>query len=68
MKYTLDRFEEQFAVLESETGDLLQIPKSELPIDAAEGCCLQNADGKWHLADNADTIRRIKNKMDILWK
>lgn len=37
MRCTIDRFEEDFALLECEDGGMLQIPRSELPPEAREG-------------------------------
>lgn len=37
MNFTIDRFEGNFAVVETETGVLLNIPKELLPEDAVEG-------------------------------
>ncbi|MCI8538144.1 MAG: DUF3006 domain-containing protein [Oscillospiraceae bacterium] len=37
MKYTIDRFEEGFALLEDEAGEMRQIPRTALPPEAREG-------------------------------
>lgn len=37
MKYTIDRFEEGFALLEDEAGEMHQISRSALPPEAREG-------------------------------
>lgn len=37
MRYTIDRFEEDFALLEDEDGVMCQMPRSELPPEAQEG-------------------------------
>lgn len=68
MKYTLDRFEEDFAVLEAEDRTLLQVPKTDLPGNAAEGISFVLTDGRWQTAENEVNVQRIKAKMDALWK
>lgn len=37
MRYTIDRFEGDFALLEGENGGMCQIPRSELPPEVREG-------------------------------
>lgn len=37
MRYTIDRFEADFALLEDEDGVMCQMPRSELPPEAREG-------------------------------
>lgn len=70
MKYILDRFEDSLALLEAEDQTLLQIPRTELPPDAREGCVLYQADGVWSLLpeETRDNARRIRTKMDLLWQ
>lgn len=70
MKYTLDRFEEGFALLEQEDRTFLQIPRTNLPEDAQEGSVLILRDGVW-VADPEETektAQRIRTKMDLLWQ
>jgi hypothetical protein len=38
--YTLDRFEGEWAVLETEQGKTFSVPREWLPADAAEGAAL----------------------------
>lgn len=40
MKYTIDRFERKFAILESENRSLKIIKKNQLPEGAKEGFCV----------------------------
>ena len=42
MKYTIDRFEEGFALLEDEAGEMRQIPRTALPPKAREGDRLED--------------------------
>lgn len=37
MKYTIDRFEGNFAVVELENGKFVDIPREAIPADAHEG-------------------------------
>lgn len=69
MKYTIDRFEGDFAVLEAEDKTMQNVPRTLLPESAKEGDCL-NWDGERYLLDEAETAARsarIKRKMDALW-
>lgn len=45
MMFVIDRFEGEFAVCESETGEMLTLTRASLPAEAAEGDVLQ-ADGE----------------------
>lgn len=42
MKYTIDRFEEGFALLEDEAGEMRQVPRAALPPEAREGDRLED--------------------------
>lgn len=70
MKYTLDRFEESYALLEKEDRTVLSVPKSDLPPDAGEGSVLTCENGKWTLLakETEDTTERIRSKMAQLWQ
>ena len=50
MRYTLDRFEDAgLAVLETDTGDSLIVPRTELPPDVQEGDVLSKLPWyRWH--------------------
>lgn len=37
MRYIIDRFEEEIAVIESVEGEIINIPKSIVPMEASEG-------------------------------
>lgn len=61
MQYILERFEDETAVIEvsSEEGiSFLELPRAELPADAAEGDILQKQDGCWHRDLDATNARR----------
>lgn len=70
MKYTLDRFEGAFALLEQEDRTMLQVPREDLPPHVREGSVLICESGKWTLseAETKDAESRIRSKMDLLWK
>ena len=65
MKITIDRFENDIAVVETENGDILNIPKLLLPSDAKEGSIV-------HITvDESETeVRRaeMKKKMNGIFK
>ncbi|MCL2107574.1 MAG: DUF3006 domain-containing protein [Oscillospiraceae bacterium] len=58
MQYSIDRFEEGFAVCEREDGRFCQIAKTDLPPCAREGSILTYADGVWALDLQAERQRR----------
>lgn len=69
--YTLDRFEEDFAVLEDRNSKkMLDIPISNIPSNAKEGDILKLSNGSY-IVDHEETkivSDRIKQKMDNLKK
>ena len=69
MKVTIDRFEEDFAVLEKPDRTMMNIKRSQLPPGAKEGDML-NIDGDKITIDVAETAKRkqeIKGLMKELW-
>ena len=67
----IDRFEGEFAVCEDrKTKEIMNINKSELPIDAKEGMILKYENGKYvqDVESQKEVSDRIKNKMDNLWQ
>jgi len=70
MKYTIDRFEGDFAVLEDENRTMKDVPRASLPTEAKEGDVLIFADGKYSV-DAEETARRKEDahkRLDRLWK
>lgn len=70
MQFTVDRFEEDFAVLESETREMISVPRELLPADCGEGTVLQRTeDGSFIPAkeEEAERAARIREKMKGLW-
>ncbi|MCL2225069.1 MAG: DUF3006 domain-containing protein [Defluviitaleaceae bacterium] len=64
-RWVIDRFEEDWAVLDnSDTRETISLPISHLPKDAKPGTTLIKTDGKWHIneADTAARSARIKDK------
>lgn len=45
MIYTVDRFEERYAILEAETGENIHVLRNLLPVEAQEGSVLRYEDG-----------------------
>ena len=70
MRYTVDRFEGEFAVLEAEDRATISVARELLPEDCAEGTVLlKTADGYTRdLGEEAARAARIKEKMKRLWK
>lgn len=69
-KFTVDRIEENKAVLECENGDIISLEKSVLPKNIAEGDILYFEEGSYFL-NEAETQKRrdkIKKLMDSLFE
>lgn len=64
MKFTIDRFEEGFAMVELENGEILEIPRSILPIEAKEGDIISITVEK---NETEDRRKRIQGKFDRLF-
>ena len=58
MKYSIDRFEENFAVLQNEKGESIITEKKLLPSEAKEGSMLI-FDGKNYITDT-DSEKAVK--------
>jgi hypothetical protein len=68
-KYTIDRFEGDYAVCEEKGGGTVDIERARLPEGAAEGSVLSVADnGDITLSEDAGRERRIRERMKALWK
>lgn len=68
IKYTIDRFEEDFAVCEASDQRMVDIPFEDIPADSVEGDILEYTEGRYvkdHRATSA-ARRRIKEKMEKL--
>lgn len=67
MYYTIDRFENGIAVCEDENGVMAEFDRALIPPEASEGTGLRYENGIFTVADNTETERRIKSKMDMLF-
>lgn len=69
-RFTVDRIEGDFAVLEGEGGSMSDVPLSELPEGVDEGDCLALDDGSWSINNLGRSERRdrIAGKMVRLFK
>jgi Protein of unknown function (DUF3006). len=64
MKFTIDRFESEYAVVELENQTMINIPRCALPAEAKEGDIISV------IIDAAETDKRrenIKKLMDDVW-
>lgn len=69
--FSIDRFEDNFAVCENrQTGELINIPISELPENTKEGSILALENGKYILdiESTKKEQKEIKNLVDNLFK
>ena len=65
MKFTIDRFEGDFAVLETADLSTVNIPRNVLPIEAAEGDIVSIIIEKGETQDRA---KQMEAKMQDLFK
>lgn len=71
MYYSIDRFEEDKAVLIDESAAQLILPREQLPPQAAPGCIMaRNGDGVWEIdeARTAQSREKIRRKLASLWE
>lgn len=71
MYYVLDRFEEDFAVLENiDNTEIINIKKDLLSDDIKEGDVLENINDTWIFNKDKTEERRkkIDDKFNSLWK
>ena len=69
--FSIDRFEGDFAICENkQTGEMLNIPKTELPSNISEGDIIKFENGKYVLDIEATNKEKqeIKNLVDNLFK
>ena len=60
MLYSIDRFEENIAVLIDEDGFRLDVPRDDLPSDIAMGDMVRLQDGVFQRDDDAAAARRAR--------
>ena len=59
--WIIDRFEGDFALCEAEDGNIVQIPRADLPPGVREGSCLRRDEGgAFALDPEAEAARRRK--------
>ena len=70
MRYSIDRFEGNFAILEAENGETIGVERARLPREAGEGALVAHVIGEFKVAAEATAARRarIREKMEALWE
>lgn len=66
MEYIIDRIEDGIAVIESKSGEVIELPKNALPKSAREGQCLIK-EGDGYIIDKAATEKRraeMRSRLD----
>jgi len=66
MEYIIDRIEDGIAVLENKSGEIIELPRKDLPKGAREGQCLIK-EGEGYAIDRAGTEKRkaeMKARLD----
>lgn len=65
MRYIVDRFENEYAIVELDNGEFIDIPKKALPLDASEGSIIEVTT----LSDETNVRRtEMKKKMSSLFR
>lgn len=65
MRYIVDRFENEYAIVELDNGEFIDIPKKVLPLDASEGSIIEVTT----LSDETNVRRtEMKKKMSSLFR
>ena len=64
MRYIIDRFEGDTAVLEDENKEFFNVPKSILPENSNESDCLVFKDGKYIIDE--ETTKELKEEISDL--
>ncbi|MEA4903127.1 DUF3006 domain-containing protein [Desulfitobacterium sp.] len=70
MKGTIDRFEGNYAVVELENRNIINVPKELLPVEAREGDVIYEENGVYYIdQEETERIKEDLHKlMDSLWK
>lgn len=70
MKYVIDRFEEDMAVLQREDGEIINVEISNLPKSAKESDCLKGGKNGYELDEKktASTKKEIDDLVNALFK
>ncbi len=64
MRYTIDRFEGEYAVCENETGEMINIPTEQLPEKAKEGDIIIESNGIYTI--DHDSSNKAKAEIEKL--
>ena len=67
--FTIDRFEGTMAVCENSEGNMIGIPRQDLPPEVREGAIISLCEGVYSLDKKSEVARstRIKQLADQLW-
>jgi hypothetical protein len=65
MKYTIDRFEGNYAVVEFENGKCVDIPRVAIPTEAKEGDIIIASVDKVETAKRRNEIRKMEDNLFI---
>lgn len=67
MKYSIDRFEDGFAVLQDDNGESINVERTALPADSRQGDIVVSKDGKW-VKDFEETAKRRNEVLKLQQK
>ena len=60
MRYSIDRFEGNFAILEAENGETIGVERARLPREAGEGDIVVHEIGEFKVDAEATAARRAR--------
>jgi len=64
MTYIIDRFEDDYAVLEQTDGEMVEILRSKIPVEAKEGDVLTKLNDSYII--NAEETDQLRKEIEIL--
>lgn len=64
MRFTIDRFEGELAIVELENKEIIEIPKAILPLEAKEGDIIATS---VDVGETEERKRRIQEKFESLF-
>jgi len=65
MKYTIDRFEDKYAVVELENKQFVDIPRSAIPSEAKEGDIIVVSVDKSGTEKRRKEVRKLENDIFV---
>lgn len=65
MKYTIDRFEGEYAVVELESGKFVDVPREAIPVEARESDIIEVKINKADTEKRREEVRKLENDLFV---